>query len=486
MSTSYHILVADDELSIRYLLQTGLELSGFSVTCASSGREALDVARAKAFDAVISDVFMADGDGLDLARELRALHPHITIILMTAQGSLDVAVRAVAEGANDFIAKPFEVAQIAALLRRSLDARREASAVALIDSATLADQFSKSGLIGRSAAMVKVYKLIAYAARTDATALILGESGTGKELVARAIHDFSVRAAKPFIAVNCSGLTDTLLEAELFGHTKGSFTGAVADRMGLFEAAEGGTLFLDELASTSAVFQASLLRVLQTGEVRRVGSTQTCRVNVRIIGSSNTPLEGLAKTGSFRSDLYYRLSVLTVELAPLRERPGDIPLLIRHFLQQASGQLQPLRLTETATSALQSYPFPGNVRELQNALTRAVALCSGGPITLDCLPPQIAHVDTAGSFPVGTDQLSALAADQPTMEELERRYLIITLRRTGGNRRRTAELLGLHTRTIHRLAKKYQLIPPGDEGEEAEIEAAESVNSSQRELPEND
>jgi DNA-binding NtrC family response regulator len=486
MSTSYHILVADDELSIRYLLQTGLELSGFSVTCASSGREALDVARAKAFDAVISDVFMADGDGLDLARELRALHPHITIILMTAQGSLDVAVRAVAEGANDFIAKPFEVAQIAALLRRSLDARREASAVALIDSATLADQFSKSGLIGRSAAMVKVYKLIAYAARTDATALILGESGTGKELVARAIHDFSMRAAKPFIAVNCSGLTDTLLEAELFGHTKGSFTGAVADRMGLFEAAEGGTLFLDELASTSAVFQASLLRVLQTGEVRRVGSTQTCRVNVRIIGSSNTPLEGLAKTGSFRSDLYYRLSVLTVELAPLRERPGDIPLLIRHFLQQASGQLQPLRLTETATSALQSYPFPGNVRELQNALTRAVALCSGGPITLDCLPPQIAHVDTAGSFPVGTDQLSALAADQPTMEELERRYLIITLRRTGGNRRRTAELLGLHTRTIHRLAKKYQLIPPGDEGEEAEIEAAESVNSSQRELPEND
>src|ERR1700730_15563268 len=486
MSTSYHILVADDELSIRYLLQTGLELSGFRVTCASSGREALDVARAKAFDAVISDVFMADGDGLDLARELRALHPHITIILMTAQGSLDVAVRAVAEGANDFIAKPFEVAQIAALLRRSLDARREASAVAVIDSATLADQFSKSGLIGRSAAMVNVYKLIVYAARTDATALILGESGTGKELVARAIHDFSRRVGKPFIAVNCSGLTDTLLEAELFGHTKGSFTGAVADRMGLFEAAEGGTLFLDELASTSAVFPASLLRAPQTGEVRRVGSTQTCRVNVRIIGSSNTPLQGLAKTGSFRSDLYYRLSVLTVELAPLRERPGDIPLLIRHFLQQASGQLQPLRLTETATSALQSYPFPGNVRELQNALTRAVALCSGGPITLDCLPPQIAHVDTAGSFPVGTDQLSALAADQPTMEELERRYLIVTLRRTGGNRRRTAELLGLHTRTIHRLAKKYQLIPPGDEGEEAEIEAAESVNSSQRELPEND
>src|ERR1700680_2608731 len=357
MSTSYHILVADDELSIRYLLQTGLELSGFRVTCASSGREALGVARTEALDAVISDVFMADGDGLDLARELRALHPHITIILMTAQGSLDVTVRAVAEGANDFIAKPFEVAQIAALLRRSLEARREASAVAVIDSATLADQFSKSGLIGRSAAMVKVYKLIAHAARTDATVLIQGESGTGKELVARAIHDFSRRAGKPFIAVNCSGLTDKLLEAELFGHTKGSFTGAVADRTGLFEAADGGTLFLDELASTSAVFQASLLRALQTGEVRRVGSTQTWRVNVRVISSSNAPLEVLVKAGSFRSDLYYRLSVLTVELAPLRERPGDIPLLIRHFLQQACGQSQPLHLTEAAMRALEGYDF---------------------------------------------------------------------------------------------------------------------------------
>jgi DNA-binding NtrC family response regulator len=487
MDTNYHILVADDEVSIRYLLQTGLELSGFRVTCASSGREAMGVARAEAVDAVISDVFMTDGDGLDLARELRTLNPDLTIILMTAQGSLDIAVRAVAEGANDFIAKPFEVAQIAALLRRNLDARRETDAITAIDSATLADQFSKSGLIGRSAAMVNVYKLIAYAARSDATALILGESGTGKELVARAIHDFSRRAGKPFIAINCSGLTDTLLEAELFGHTKGSFTGAVTDRMGLFEAAEGGTLFLDELASTSAVFQASLLRALQTGEVRRIGSTQAYRVNVRAIGSSNTPLLGLVKAGSFRSDLYYRLSVLTIELAPLRERPEDIPLLIRHLLQQASSESQPLHLTGGAISALRNYGFPGNVRELQNALTRAVALCSGGPITLDCLPPQIAHADTARSSPVEIDQVYAIAADQPTMEELERRYLILTLRRTGGNRRRAAELLGLHPRTIYRLAKKYQLIPPEDEGQEVETDdAAEGVDYSQQELSEDD
>jgi|SRR5579872_6380617 len=487
MDTSYHILVADDEISIRYLLKTGLELSGFRVTCASSGREAMSVARNEALDAVISDVFMADGDGLDLARELRTLNPHLTIILMTAQGSVDVAVRAVAEGANDFIAKPFEVAHIASLLRRNLDARKEAAAIAAIDSATLADQFSKSGLIGRSAAMVNVYKLIAYAARTDATALILGESGTGKELVARAIHDFSRRAGKPFIAINCSGLTDTLLEAELFGHTKGSFTGAVADRVGLFEAAEGGTLFLDELASTSPAFQASLLRALQTGEVRRVGTTQTYRVNVRAIGSSNMPLLGLVKAGSFRSDLYYRLSVLTIELAPLRERPEDIPLLVRHFLQQASGQSQPLHLTEAAIRALQNYSFPGNVRELQNALTRALALCSGGPITLDCLPPQIAHVDAARSSRTEIDQVSAIAADQPTMEELERRYLILTLRRTGGNRRRAAELLGLHPRTIYRLAKKYHLIPAEDQGHESETDdSAEAVDYLHHELPDDD
>jgi len=470
INKGYHILVADDEVPIRYLLQTGLELSGFRVTCASTGREALEVARTEAVDAVISDVFMVDGDGLDLAHKLRASNPDIIIILMTAHGSLDVAVRAVAEGANDFIAKPFEVAQIAALLLRYLDARRDAGAMVAINTATLADQFSKSGLIGRSTAMVNVYKLIAYSARTDATVLVLGESGTGKELVARAIHDFSQRANKPFIAVNCSGLTDTLLESELFGHAKGSFTGAIADRIGLFEAAEGGTLFLDELASTSAAFQASILRVLQTGEVRRVGSTQTYRVNVRVIGSSNIPIQDLMKAGSFRSDLYYRLSVLTIELAPLRERPGDIPLLIRHFLQQASGQPQSLQLSTEAIGALENYPFPGNVRELQNALTRAVALCSGGPITIDCLPPQIVVLRADCSSPAELAPLNSLAVDQPTMKELERRYLTLIFHRTGGDRYRTAELLGLHPRTIYRLAKEYRLLPPEEEGREAKAD----------------
>ena len=307
MSNQPHILIADDERSIRLMLETGLTLNGFRVTSARTGREALEAASSGQFDAVLSDIYMPDGGGLELVDSLRAVDPNLPIVLMTAQGSLQVAVEAVARGASDFIGKPFEISAVVALLRRYLDARREAEAAA--GPANADRKLSQAGLVGRSAPMVMVYKLIAQAARTDATVLIMGESGTGKELVARAIHDFSRASSRPFLRVNCSGLTDTLLEAELFGHTRGAFTGADRERAGLFEAADGGTLFLDELASTSPAFQASLLRVLQSGEVRRVGSTQSRRVNVRVIGASNAPLRDLVAAGSFRADLYYRLSV---------------------------------------------------------------------------------------------------------------------------------------------------------------------------------
>ena len=277
-----------------------------------------------------------------------------------------------------------------ALLRRYLDARREADSAEETEEPQ--EDFSRSGLVGRSGAMVMVYKLIAQAARADVNVLITGESGTGKELVTRAIHDFSERKHRPFLSVNCSGLTDTLLEAELFGHTRNAFTGAERDRSGLFEAADGGTLFLDELASTSPAFQASLLRVLQSGEVRKVGSTQSRRVNVRVTAASNAPLQKLVAAGSFRADLYYRLSVLSIELPPLRQRAGDVELLTSHFLRlfQPAGAAIP-RLTREATEALAAHDFPGNVRELENALRRAVALSSGGLITIDCLPPEIAR-----------------------------------------------------------------------------------------------
>jgi len=315
--------------------------------------------------------------------------------------------------------------------------------------------------------------LIAHAARTDATVLLLGESGTGKELVARAIHDFSPRASKPFLAINCAGLTDALLEAELFGHMKGSFTGAVTDRAGLFEAADGGTLLLDELASTSAAFQASLLRVLQSGEVRRVGSTEVHRVNVRVIGASNAPLQELVAAGTFRPDLYYRLSVLTIELPPLRKRVGDVELLARHFLRRLSNDEESrLSLSKETIEALNKYSFPGNVRELENAMTHAAALCSGGLITIDCLPSTVvaARHGLNATF-LGDDPVSTLVSDRPSMEELQRRYLRLILTEVGGNRRRAASMLGLNRRTIQRLIARYDLFSLAEKDGVAEGES---------------
>src|ERR1035437_5940708 len=470
MSQQPHILIADDERSIRLMLETGLTLNGFRVTSARTGREALEAVSSGQFDAVLSDIYMPDLGGLELVESLRAAGADLPIILMTAQGSLEAAVEAVARGASDFIGKPFEISAVVALLRRFLDARREAAASP--DSEPTEIKLPHSGLVGRSAPMAMVYKLIAQAARTDATVLIMGESGTGKELAARAIHDFSVRSARPFLSVNCSGLTDTLLEAELFGHTRGAFTGATAERAGLFEAADGGTLFLDELASTSPAFQASLLRVLQSGEVRRVGSTQSHRMNVRVIGASNAPLRDLVAAGSFRADLYYRLSVLSIELPPLRDRIGDVELLTGHFLKSfrdAAGP--PLHLTREAAEALAAHTFPGNVRELENALRRAVALSSGGLVTIDCLPPEIGarRAKTA----VAERPELRLIADRPNMEELQRRYLQLILEETGWNRRRAAAVLDLDRRTIQRLIARYQLHGAADPEGEAELETEE-------------
>jgi DNA-binding NtrC family response regulator len=438
----------------------------------------LAVASSEAFDAVISDIYMPDGDGLVMVQELRAQFPSLPIVLMTAQGSVELAVRAVEEGATDFIAKPFEVSAVAALLRRHLSAASEAADGAT-DISTLVEDISRSGLVGKSPAMVGMYRLIARAARSDAPVLVMGESGTGKELVARAIHDFSSREGKPFVAVNCSGLTDTLLEAELFGHTKGAFTGAVGERGGLFEAADGGTIFLDELASTSAGFQASLLRVLQSGEVRRVGSTQTKRIDVRVIGASNASLREMAAAAQFRPDLFYRLSVITLELPRLRERGGDVELLVAHFLRTSTAEGKPIyRLTREAALALRSYAFPGNVRELENAIRRAVALCPNDMITLDCLPPEIAASTEVSKGSVALLNERTLISDRPTMDELQRRYLQFVLDENQGRKSRAATVLGLDRRTVQRLVAKYRLraVSDGDKEENTDAETPEDAD----------
>jgi DNA-binding NtrC family response regulator len=454
------ILVVDDERAIRMTLESGLAVNGFRVTAVCSGSEAIEAVRAKDFAAVVCDIFMPDVDGMEVVRELRVISPQTPIVLITAQGSVDLTVQALSEGASDFIAKPFEISALAALLRRYIAARYEVAETEQLETAAsiLLDDLSRTQLVGRSPRMVLVYKLIANAARTDATVLVTGESGTGKELVARAIHQFSSRASKPFLAVNCSGMTDTLLESELFGYTKGAFTGATSDRAGLFESADGGTLFLDELASTSAAFQSSLLRALQSGEVRRVGSATTRRVNVRVIGASNASLRDMVNAGNFRPDLFYRLSVLNIDLPPLRERGDDLELLTLHILRRLSGHEQPpLRLTQEATTALRSYPFPGNVRELENVLIHASALASNRLITFDCLPAQIAEATKKDGERGMSDPVREIIVDWPTMEELQRRYLQLALSRNSGNRSRTAAALGLDRRTVQRMLAKYQL-----------------------------
>src|SRR6202011_4068765 len=472
-----HILVVDDQYSIRLMLESGLSLSGFRVSCARNGAEALAAASAGQVDAVISDIYMREGEGLTMVQQLRALLPSLPIVLMTAQGSVELAVRAVEEGATDFIAKPFEVSAVAALLRRYLSAASEAADTSS-DVATLVDNISRSGLVGKSPAMVGVYRLIARAARSDAPVLVMGESGTGKELVARAIHDFSTREKKPFITVNCSGLTDTLLESELFGHTRGAFTGAVGERSGLFEAADGGTIFLDELASTSPGFQASLLRVLQSGEVRRVGSTQTKRVDVRVIGASNASLREMAAAGQFRPDLFYRLSVITLELPPLRERGGDVDVLVAHFLRSTVEGNPPFRLTREVALALRSYPFPGNVRELENAIRRAIALCPNDMITLDCLPPEIVAAAGAEKESDKCRDERTIVADRPTVDELQRRYLQLVLDENQGKKRRAAAVLGLDRRTVQRLVAKYRLrfAADAEADENANVETSENAD----------
>lgn len=453
-------------------LEVPLRLSGYDVAAATCGREAIALGQGKKFDVVLTDIYMPDVTGIEVVREFRRLSPDTKVIAVTAQGSMEIAMQAIEEGAFDFVAKPFNIDEVLALVSRAA----QHGATAQAASPDPAQDHSASGLIGHSPLMARAYKLTAHAARTNATVLIEGESGTGKELIARSIHRHSPRAHRPFIAVNCSALTETLLESELFGYTKGSFTGASADRPGLFESAEGGTIFLDELGGTSQSFQASLLRTLQEKEVRRVGATVARKVDARVIGASNLNLEQLVGAGQFRSDLFYRLSVLVIALPPLRERGAeDIALLAHHFLKKYRMEHgEQIHIGADALGLLARYPWPGNVRELENAIEHAAAVCADRLITINDLPPRIVE-RAAPPTPPSPHAHVSLIEDRPKLAELDRRYVRLILAENQGNKSRAAEILGVDRRTIYRYLDPIGQLDGGpDAGPEEGLEADDS------------
>ena len=453
------ITVVDDDLVTCELLCEVFAQEGFDVDYAQSGESALASMALSRPDVLVSDIRMKTRlDGLALLDRVRHHYPSTPVVLITAFGSIETAIRAVKEGAFDYISKPFDIGALVSTVRRALalQSSGDAEAAAHEDDALS----SPAGqMIGRSPAMLEVYKLVARVADSPAAVLVTGESGSGKELVARAIHMHGARHGEPFVAVNCGALTETLLESELFGHVRGSFTGAIANRRGLFEQASQGTVFLDEVSEMSALLQVKLLRVLQEREVVPVGGAAPVAVRARVIAASNTDLERLSLSGAFRRDLLYRLNVINIHLPPLRARPDDISLLVRHFLRKYAPEGRPVVLRESAARLLAAYTWPGNVRELENTIERAITLSPGGIITDDDLPADIRNLpSTRPPMNAGAaDADAALFCGLPTIDELESRYLRHVLQSTQGNRKAAAKILGVNRRTLYRMAERFGL-----------------------------
>lgn len=449
------ILVVDDDRASCDLLREILAEQGWQAETAQTPERARALAAKQPFDLVISDVNLeAEESGLDLLKSLRDGCP---VILLTGFGTLEAAVEASREGAWDFISKPFKVEEVVETARRAMErASRTTDESEEAGTETLSARYEETGLLGRSPSMIELYKEIARVAPSRSTVLVMGESGTGKELVARAIHKHSPRGARPFVAVNCGALTETLLEAELFGHVRGAFTGAVADRRGLWEEAEGGTLFLDEVGETSPAMQVKLLRALQEGDIRRVGASRSVHVDARVVAATNRDLEREVSAGTFREDLFYRFGVVILRVPPLRERRGDIPLLAERFLRAATGDGTRARsFSETALAMLVSYDWPGNVRELESAVEYAAIRARAAKVAPEDLP---AKLQAGNARPhVQESSLVALYSDLVSLDELERRYLIYVLDKVGGNRTRAAEILGIDRRTFYRMAQRFRI-----------------------------
>jgi two-component system response regulator HydG len=442
------VLVVEDEESTRKLCADVAESCGMKALLASSVEEALRRLETHAVDIIVTDLILPPSSGLDLLKQVHEMYPQVAVLVLTQYGTIDSAVAATRMGAVDYVTKPFHIDDLRARLERvarDMDLDRE--------NRLLREQLRSKpgfgGMIGVSAKMQRVYKMIEKVSQHEYPVLILGESGTGKELVAKSIHYSGIRKERPFAPVDCSSLVPTLIESELFGYVKGAFTGAMQSKQGLLEAAQGGTLFLDEIGDMPVDLQAKLLRALQEREVKPVGSTERRHINVRIIAATNRDLESAIRTGAFRQDLYFRLNVVQVKLPPLRERKSDIQLMVISFLEKFSDPHGPPRtISDDAMRRLIAYDWPGNVRELENAIERAVAMGSGPIVHVGDLPSNL-HYPSSERVPEKDELLP--------MEELERRAILRTLRETGGDKLAAARMLGIGKTTLYRKLKQYQM-----------------------------
>lgn len=441
------LIVDDDKLTCDFIEEL---LDEFKVHISSTQNpvDAIDLGKEQTFDVIISDINLQNRlTGLDILKNFKRILPDSEVILISAFGTLETAIEAVREGAFDYISKPFNINEVKAVVKRALEKKQLIKENQQLRT-TLESLQPTTSLIGSSPKMLEVYKSIANVAGSKSTILVYGESGTGKELVAKQIHFNSPRKSRSLLAVNCGALTETLLESELFGYQKGAFTGATGDRLGLFEEADGGTLFLDEIGETTPAMQVKLLRVLQEQEIKRVGGVKNIKVDVRLIAATNRNLEEMVREGRFREDLLYRLSVISINLPPLRERREDIPPLISHFFKKHNpNSKSPPAISQEAIDAMVNYSWPGNVRELENTIERLCQFTKGGIITLDDLPPKM---NSKVKF-----HHSHLFEGMPALDELERRYLIHVLELTKHNKTQAAEILGINRRTLYRMAERF-------------------------------
>ena len=458
-SAAQRILIVDDEADVVYSFQRVLADEPVEVVGVTSGLEGLKRLKKEAYDLVLLDVRIGAEHGIEIFRQIRKENPRQLVIVMTAHGTAQTAIEAMKLGAFDYILKPFDVPELLSILRRALQTAASMRELVPTEGKHAPDE-KAPGLIGTSPAMQKIYKLVGQVARSEASVLLLGESGTGKELVARAIYANSPLAARPYVAINCAAIPDTLLESELFGHERGAFTGALTQRIGKFERADGGTIFLDEIGDMPLALQAKLLRVLQNGEFQRLGGDQTLRTKVRVIAATNKDLMAMVREKTFREDLYYRIHVVQIQLPPLRERLEDVFPLAEHFLNRV-GKDRGLKFSTASKKALQSWRWPGNVRELENAITRAVVCAAAESIEPGDLPPEVSGV--ASERQVGGEtgwwsMVSQVAGEGGDLLAAGEKILVEkALREADGNVKRAAEVLGVTRAALRTRVERYKL-----------------------------